>query len=90
MTSKNVIKLAERLKNEFGLNVDIEGYMTNRNKASLQAGGFTWEFWSEKCPVVGGYEPMSKYLVKRNRLEMSKTRFGEIEIYVYGKDDIGY
>lgn len=90
MASKNVIALAERLKNEFGLNVDVDGYMSNRSRASLQAGGFAWEFWSDNCPRVGGYEPMSKYLVKRNRLEMSKTRFGEVEIYVYGKKDIGY
>lgn len=90
LISKNVMLLAERLKNEFGLNVDVKGYMSNRSKSSLQAGGFAWEFWSEHCPVVGGYEPMSKYLVKRNRLEINKTRFGEIEIYVYGINDVGY
>ena len=90
MASKNIVRLAERLKNEFGLDVDVNGYMSNRSKNSLQAGGYTWEFWSKNCPVVGGYEPMSKYLVKRNRLEINKTRFGEIEVYVYGINDVGY
>lgn len=88
MVSKNVLALAERLKNEFGLNVDVNGYMSNRSKASLQAGGFVWEFWNDTY-IVGGFEPMAKYLVKRNKLVMANSNMG-IEIYAYAKGEVGY
>lgn len=89
MASKNVLALAERLKNEFGLNVDVDGYMSNRNKASIQAGGFVWEFWNNNGQIIGGYEPMAKYLVKRNKLEMTTSNM-TIEIYAYSKGEIGF
>lgn len=44
MASKNVIKLAKRLKKEFGLDVDVNGYIYCRNRWALQGGGTVWEF----------------------------------------------
>lgn len=90
MASQNVIKLANRLKEEFGIIVDPESYYTTRAGKHLRAGGaFLWMFLSGTAEV-GGCEPMKKYIVKRNRLDIYVGKFKDIEIFAYAPGEPGY
>lgn len=92
MASKNVMKLAARLKSEFEIDVNPESYYTTRaGKHMRAAGAYLWVFWCDK-PVawVGGCEPMRKYLVKRNHLCLKQWNYTDIEVYAYAPDEPGY
>lgn len=96
MPSENIIKLAKRLKEEFNLDVHPENFQrTYAGINMVRQGAFLWIFnepiTTVNTPsIIGGCEPMSKYIVKRNKLEIQKDRFGEIEVYAYSPKDVGY
>lgn len=92
MASENVIKLATRLKSEFGIIVNSESYYTTRaGKHMRAAGAYLWVFWCDK-PIawVGECEPMHKYIVKRNHLSLQQWSHTDIEIYSYAPGEPGY
>ena len=76
MASKNVVALAKRIREEFGIPVDAEKfYRTYAGICQKRAGAFTWIMFTEKGnKIVGGYEPIQKYITKKNILEI-KGRF---------------
>lgn len=93
MASKNVIALAERIRREFGLIVDPENYVTTHAGRHLLAGGaYTWYFFGKNgIGIVGGFRPMKDYLVKRNRLVMTKhEHWNDYEIDAIKPGEPGY
>lgn len=89
--SENVIKLANRLKEEFGIDVNPKTFRrTYAGRHQRGAGAFLWLFPLNLVGEVGGCEPMLKYIVKRNRLDIRVNRFNDIEIYVYTPGEVGY
>lgn len=91
MASEQVTKLAERIRQEFGLPVDAERfYRTYAGRNLKAAGAFIWVMYFGCVGVVGGCEPIRKYITKKNRLAISKDRFNEYEIFAYSPDDVGY
>lgn len=92
MASENVIKLATRLKSEFGIIVNPESYYTTRAGKHMRAArAYLWVFWCDKPTAwVGGCEPMHKYIVKRNHLSLQQWSHTEIEIYSYAPGEPGY
>lgn len=90
MASEQVRKLAERINKEFGLKVDAERfYRTYASKNLKSAGAFIWVIYSETY-IIGGCEPIRKYVTKKNKLAISKDRFNEFELFAYSPDEIGY
>lgn len=96
MASKNVEKLASRLNTEFNLNVSPDNFQRTYAGINMRrAGAFIWLFnegvksVNGVC-IVGGCEPISKYIVKRNRLEIQEEKWGEVEVYAYSPDEVGY
>lgn len=90
MASQNVVELANQLQKEFGIIVNPESYCTTRAGKHLRAGGaFLWHSYSD-LGFVGGCEPLRKYIVKRNKLEISRGIFHEIEVYAYTPGEPGY
>ena len=90
MASNNVVKLAQRIKDEFGIKVDPESYVTTHaGNIHLKAGCPVWFFnkiASTKVDLVCGFGPMRDYLVQRNRLEgelyfFERSRILGIEVY---------
>lgn len=93
MASKQVITLAKRIREEFGIPVDPEKfYRTYVGKHQRAAGECTWVIYREgDLPVcVGGFEPIRKYVMKRNQLAISKPHFNGYELYVICPGDPGY
>ena len=93
MASKQVVALANRIRKEFGIPADPEKfYRTYVGKHQRAAGECTWVIYAEgDFPVcVGGFEPIRKYITKRNRLEMSERRFHRYELYVVCPGEPGY
>jgi len=97
LASNNVWKLTNRLEEEFGIITDVETFHRTRAGRHLLSGGaFTWiiivkEFEGRKVDrFLGGFEPLSKHIILKNRLQIRQNRFGDIELYVYSPDDIGY
>jgi len=88
MASKNVEKLAQRLKDEFGIMVNPETFQRSYAGIHMRnAGAFIWYFIPNYKDdyyngIVGGRWPLSDYVIKKNKLEIQKDRFGEIEVYV--------
>lgn len=84
IASKNVLKLSERLEKEFNIEVDVESFHNTRaGKLQRMAGSFTW-FVRIKgtSQIVGGYEPLSKHIIKKNKICIRKNRFGDFELYL--------
>jgi len=94
MASENVMKLAQRLKDEFDINVNPNSYYTTRaGKHQRAAGAYLWVFPVEHPGIgfVGGCEPLSRYLPKRNKLEISTRYFGtDIEVFAFVPGEPGY
>ena len=91
MASEQVIKLAERIREEFGIPVNPERfYRTYAGYLQRAAGAFSWVMYCDNLGMVGGCEPIRKYITKKNKLAMSKDRFNEFEIFAYSPDEIGY
>jgi len=91
MVSENIIKLANRLREEFNIDVNPKKFRrTYAGRNLRESGAFSWKFPLNPTGEVGGCEPMSKYVVKRNRLDMSINRFNDIEIFVYAPGEAGY
>lgn len=93
MASNSVKILAKRIKDEFNIDVDPEKfYRTYAGKHQRAAGECTWIMYTKgDYPlVVGGFEPVSKYIVKRNQLDISTERFRGYELYVTCPGEIGY
>ena len=93
MASKAVEILAKRIKDEFNIDVDTEKfYRTYVGKHQRAAGECTWIMYTKgDVPfVIGGFEPISKYIVKRNQLSISEQRFRGYELYVTCPGEYGY
>ena len=85
-------RLAYRLREEFNLNVSAEDFQRTYAGVHMRSGGaFLWMFTNPKISgVVGGCEPASKYVVKKNRLKIQKNKWNEIEVYAYSPGEPGY
>ena len=93
MASKDVVALANRIEREFGLQLDPEKFFrTYAGKHQLAAGECTWVMYGKgDYPiVVGGFEPVRKYVTKRNQLSISECRFRGYELYVTCPGEFGY
>lgn len=44
MVTDNIIKLVNRLNDEFDLKLEPREYVANHNKCILESGGLAWEF----------------------------------------------
>lgn len=91
MASKDVIALANRIRAEFGIPVDPEKFFrTYAGRVQKKAGAFTWIMYTEKGNrLVGGYEPIRKYITKKNILEISEESFCQYEMDVYTPQEYG-
>lgn len=92
MASKDVVALANRIQDEFGIPVDPEQfYRTYVGKHQRAAGECTWVIYTENgLMVVGGFEPIRKYITKRNQLNISEQHFNGYELYATGPGEPGY
>lgn len=92
MASENVKALAERIKREFGFEVDPESFeRTYAGHWQRSAGAYSWTMKTASgLTTVGGCEPVSKYIVKRNLLEMEQRYLFDFELFVYSPQDYGY
>lgn len=93
MASKDVIALANRIREEFGIPVEPEKfYRTYTGKHQRAAGECTWVIYAEgPCPVVvGGFEPIRKYITKRNQLAISERHFHGYALYATAPGEPGY
>ena len=85
-------KLAQRLRKEFNLNVSADDFQRTYAGVHMRSGGaFLWMFTNPKISgTVGGCEPASKYIVKKNKLKLKKNNWNEIEVYAYSPGEPGY
>lgn len=92
MASKQVVALANRIYKEFGINADPEKfYRTYAGKWQKDAGAYSWIMYlATDTGIVGGCEPVRKYIVKKNRLDFSERSFNNFEIFVYSPSEAGY
>ena len=88
IASENVWKLANRLENEFNMIVDVETFCRTRVGRHLMcSGAFSWgvqikEFNGNKIRGwLGGYEPLSKYIVKKHKLQLNSYDLFNCELY---------
>lgn len=93
MPSKEVFALAKRIRDEFG--IDADPYKFHRTYAGYcqrAAGECTWVIYSSGVPTlcVGGFEPIRKYVTKKNRLAISQRHFGGFELYAICPGEPGY
>lgn len=95
--SKNVVKLVARLKDEFGIEADGNCFYRLRPGYHMRnAGAYSWVICCKHkatggSAFVGGHEPMRKYIVKRNRLEIVINSSGtEYTLYAFAPGEIGY
>lgn len=92
MISKNVKVLAERIKKEFGFEVIPESFKrTYAGHWLRSAGVYSWTMETAGgLTTIGGCEPISKYVVKRNILEIEKRYLFDFELFAYSPKDYGY
>ena len=92
MVSKNVKTLAERIKSEFGFEVIPESFeRTHAGHWQRSAGAYSWTMKTAGgLTTIGGCEPVSKYVVKRNMLEIEQRYLFDFELFAYSPDDYGY
>ena len=91
MVSKNVKALADRIKKEFGFEAMPETFRrTYAGYWSRRAGAYSWTMQTKNLTTIGGCEPVSKYIVKRNLLEIEKRFLFDFELFVYSPKDYGY
>lgn len=78
MASKQVEALAKRIKDEFGLEADPERfYRTYAGWNERAHGCATWIIYLKGAAygLIGGFEPIRKYIVKRNKLDIGIASF---------------
>lgn len=93
MASKDVVALAKRINDEFGIAVNPNRfYRTYAGYWDRAAGACTWIIYADNpaTTVVGGFEPIRKYITKRNRLDISRRSVCEFELYAYAPNEVGY
>ena len=92
MASENVKALTERIKREFGFEADPESFeRTYAGHWQRSAGAYSWTMKAAGgLTTIGGCEPVSKYIVKRNLLEMEQRYLFDFELFVYSPKDYGY
>ena len=92
MASKNVKALAERIKSEFGFEVNTESFeRTYAGHWQRSAGAYSWTMKAAGgLTTIGGCEPVSKYVAKRNLLEIEQRYLFDFELFAYGPNDYGY
>lgn len=89
MASRNVLKLALRLEEEFNIKVDVESFYNTRvGKHQRSAGAFTWIINTKEIDgkkvraTLGGFEPLSLHIVKKTKIDIQKNEFGFFEVYL--------
>ena len=93
MPSNDVIALAKRINDEFGIAVNPNRfYRTYVGYWQRAAGACTWVIYADApaTTLVGGFEPVRKYITKRNRLDISRRGVCGYELYVYAPNEVGY
>lgn len=92
MPSKQVMALTQRIKDEFGIAIDPNTFRRTYAGHWLRAGGaFTWTINTiNGLGCVGGFEPIKKYVTKKNKLSISCDGFNEFSLYAYTPNDVGY
>jgi len=93
LPSKQVIALAQRITDEFGIYADPNTFQRTYAGHWLRAGGaYTWIMRGTKDSVytIGGFEPIRKYIVKRNKLQMQVEHFHDYCVYATAPDEPGY
>ena len=93
MASKEVIRLVNRIQKEFGVPVDPEKfYRSYIGKHQRAAGECSWVIYcKEGFPaIVGGIEPIVKYINSKNRLDIRRRSYGGYVLYAYAPGEPGY
>ena len=91
MASKNIKELAERIKREFGFEVIPESFeRTYAGHWQRSAGAYSWIILARNHVVIGGCEPIRKYIAKSSFLELGERHINEYELFAYSPEDYGY
>lgn len=95
MASQQILALAQRIKDEFGIVVDPESFRrTYAGWNQRAAGAITWEirFGPHNIGSIGGFEPVRKYITKRNQLAIHETPSWHMdkELFAIAPGEPGY
>ena len=93
MASKEILRLANRIQEEFGIPVDPEKfYRTYAGRHQRAAGECTWVMYCKgnNPTIIGGFEPIRKYICSKNRLDIGERQFCGHELYAYAPGEPGY
>lgn len=94
MASNAILSLAQRIQEEFGIVVDPESFRrTYAGWNQRAAGAITWEirYGTNNIGSIGGYEPVRKYITKRNQLVLQDSTWAlDKELYVIAPGEPGY
>ena len=94
MASPQILALAQRIQDEFGIVVDPDSFRrTYAGRHQRAAGAITWEirYGQHKIGSIGGYEPVRKYITKRNQLVLQDSTWSiEKELYAIAPGELGY
>ena len=93
MPSKDVVALAKRIRDEFGIDADPHKFhRTYAGYHQRAAGECTWVIYSSGLGLicVGGFEPIRTYVTKKNRLAISERHFNGFELYAICPGEPGY
>lgn len=92
MPSKQITALTQRIKEEFNIDTDPSTFRRTYAGHWLRSGGaFTWTINTlNGIGCIGGFEPIKKYITKKNKLSISCDNFHEFSLYVYTPNDVGY
>lgn len=92
MPSKQVIRLADRLKEEFDINADPYTFRrTYAGKWLKASGAYTWTMLGTNgISTIGGFEPISKYVIKKNKLQVAIENFHNYTVDVITPNEFGY
>lgn len=93
MASNNILRLADRIQQEFGIPVDPEKfYRTYVGYHQRAAGACTWIMYCKENSniVVRGFEPIRKYINRKNRLDISERHFWGRDLYAFSPGEPGF
>lgn len=93
MASENILKLAARLSADIGYPVDPESFQrTYAGHNQKAAGACSWviRYGQHNVNEICGFEPVKKYLEKKNQLHYMNPWPHVTEVYAVGPKDFGY
>ena len=94
MASKQVIALAKRILDEFGLDADPDTFTrTYVGRNQREAGAYSWIMYCKTgVTMIGSGEPIRKCVVKRNRIILSQRHYScfRFELFAYEPGEPGY